>query len=47
MLLRMLAYGNATKSEIGVIVDDEVEVLVLSDSDKGVDIPLHEDILFF
>jgi hypothetical protein len=41
----MFAYGNATMSEVGVIVDDEVGVL--SDRGKGVDIPLHEDILYF
>jgi hypothetical protein len=44
---RMLAYGNAAMSEVGVIVDDEVGILVLSDRGKGVDTPLHEDILYF
>jgi hypothetical protein len=43
----MLANGNAAMSEVGVIVDDEVGVLVLSDRGKGVDTPLHEDILYF
>jgi hypothetical protein len=43
---RMLAYGNAIMSEVGVIADDEGGVLVLRDSGKGIGIPLHEDIIF-
>jgi hypothetical protein len=43
----MLASGNVAMSEVEVIVDDEVGVLVLSDRGKGVDTPLHEDILYF
>jgi superfamily II helicase len=43
----MLANGNATMSEVGVIVDDEVGGLILSDRGKGVDTLLHEDTLYF
>ena len=34
-------------SEVGVIVDDEVGVLALIEMGKGVDTPLHVDMLHF
>jgi hypothetical protein len=34
-------------SEVGFIVDDEVEVLVFREIGRGVDTPLHVDMLYF
>ena len=44
--LRIFAYGDSTLSELGVAVEDSVGVLVLSEITRGVDTPLHVDMLY-